>query len=329
MCVFCAAVAGGAVTVACVGDSSVGPSPADDAGADAGTPSNDASSADGSTPQDSASPQMDAGAADATDAAQCDLLAAFGAPVAITDLDASVGLARFTADELDMYFDSMMGGGKGDFDIWTASRAMVTAPFGAATDIAEVNTGGVEREPSVNGAATVMYAATGTVGAFDIIVSTRATKNDPWGAFVPAAGLNGTGSDHEPYTLVDHSAVYFTSDRSGNVDLFMAARSGGGFQTAVPVPGVNSTAVEATAVVTSDELTIFFASNRAPKSGTDFDIYIAQRASTADPFGTAVPLDTLNGSGADYPTWTSPDGCTLYYTHGGGSAPLYRTHRGD
>ncbi len=297
-----------------------------DAGADGGASGADGGGLDAGFSGDSgedAGTTVDSG----PDSAQCDLLAAFGAPVALSELDGGATSAHLTADQLSIYFESdSRPGGQGDFDIWVASRGDAGAPFGTPVDLAGVNTSGPEREPSVTGDGAFLYATTGTAGAFDIVMASRGTPLGVFSALSLVPGLNGAGSDHAPYVLPDHSAVYFTSDRGGNVDLYRAARSGGAFQAPAPVLSVNTTAIEETAVVTQDERTIFFSSNRAPKSGNDYDIYIAQRAVAGDPFGTAVALDALNGNGADYPTWVSPDGCALYFTKAGA---LHYVRRGQ
>ena len=83
------------------------------------------------------------------------------------------------------------------------------------------------------------------------------------------------------------------------------------------VPGslINGADDESFPVVTPDELTLYFSSNRANGAGLQ-DIYVARRASVSDNFGAPVNLAELNTGTNDFPTWISDDGCVLYLMSG-------------
>jgi len=116
------------------------------------------------------------------------------------------------------------------------------------------------------------------------------------------------------------------SDRNNNsksqpqFDLFRAARSGDQFGDPELVKGTNINDPEfrdSNPVVTPDELTLFFASNRRnDPNRTDTDIWMAKRSSVADGFDAPVKLENLNTVDTDVPTWVSLDGCVLYITSG-------------
>ncbi|MGC4093580.1 MAG: hypothetical protein QM756_37915 [Polyangiaceae bacterium] len=119
-----------------------------------------------------------------------------------------------------------------------------------------------------------------------------------------------------PYMLPDGSAMYFHGVALDNSDLYRAERGPNGFTAASLVDGANSAVGEAFPVVTADELTIYFLSDRPAGVGA-YDIWVASRSSTSDPFSNATPLDALNTPETEMPSWVSPDGCRLYFDRGG------------
>lgn len=63
-----------------------------------------------------------------------------------------------------------------------------------------------------------------------------------------------------------------------------------------------------------DERTIYFYSYSAMSGAGTSGIWMATRASTADPFRTPTPVSELNQAGANTePAWISNDGCVLYF----------------
>ena len=68
--------------------------------------------------------------------------------------------------------------------------------------------------------------------------------------------------------------------------------------------GVNSGERDVSSRVTADRLTLYFSSDRSGGTG-DFDIYVATRPSTEDPFGMPEALINVNRT-----PWLSPAGRT-------------------
>ena len=93
----------------------------------------------------------------------------------------------------------------------------------------------------------------------------------------------------------------------------------------------SANAGEGQPVLTVDDLTLFFASDRAT-SGFQ-DIFVASRTKVTEPFGPSNSLGpVVNSAATDSPAWVSADGCVLYFTSdrpgGAGKRDLYRTTRG-
>lgn len=181
----------------------------------------------------------------------------------------------------------------------------------------EVNTSGLDGEPTVSADGLSLFARIVPVAAscVHIALATRTSTLLAFSALQVVATVNGPTNDSDPYFLPTGNVLCFVSDRSGNYRLYRSAKSGAMFMEPTIVPGVDldTADVEATPVVSPDELTLFFGSSRTTGAG-DFDIYVATRATTADGFGQPVALTSLNTAGFDVPSWISADGCDLYFT---------------
>ena len=126
----------------------------------------------------------------------------FGEPVKFGSVAYSGDLIDcFSADGLEMYIQSRRAGGQGDYDMWVSRRASPDDVWGPPE-----NLGPAVNSPQWDGFASIstdglsLYFIS-SVGqadllATDLYVTTRATKNDPWG---PAVSLgptvNGTRQD--------------------------------------------------------------------------------------------------------------------------------------
>jgi hypothetical protein len=281
-----------------------------------------------------APPSIDA-MIDAPPPARCSASAAFGAPVAITELNTTMQDegATLSPDELTIYFSSTRTGTLGDYDIFTATRSSATAMWGTATPLAGVNTAGRERYPMISSDGLTIYVLTGMATGspnYQLSFATRASTSSTFGALAEVSTLNTTSND-EVGTILPN-AIYIASDRNGaGYDLFRAPGSGSTFSTPLPVSGVNlnlAGMTESNAVVTPNELVLFFHSNRAPQVGGG-DIWVASRTDVANGFDAPTNVQVLNTTALDVPTWVSADGCNLYITSIiSGTYNLYVSSRG-
>jgi Tol biopolymer transport system component len=280
----------------------------------------------------------DAAAGDAADArpARCDPDADFGAPEPLVGLnhedpaveDESPSL---TADELWIYFDSNRPGGEGGYDLFFARRESRDEPFSDPQPLADLNSAGPERNPAITGDGLQLYVTTGPNTALDLQVATRANDTQPFGPLSRPSELNPEGiNDATAYPM--EGAIYFASNRptAGSADqaLWRASWNGVTFEDFEMVEGedVASPVAEIHPVLTPDELTLFYASNREGSQVTD--IYVARRASRDVPFEQSERLDVVNGPGIDSPSWVSDDGCVLYLTQEQGGYEMFFATRG-
>jgi len=92
------------------------------------------------------------------------------------------------------------------------------------------------------------------------------------------------------------------------------ASSGLIFTTPVNLgPTINGPFDETSPNISSDGLTLFFASNRPTGEGNKFDIFQATRPTVNDPFGTPTPINEINSPFSDFAPSISHDGLTLFF----------------
>jgi hypothetical protein len=271
---------------------------------------------------------------DALDTRRCNLASPFGAPVAITEINTAEHEegAYLSPDELTMYFSSTRAGTLGGFDIFMATRQTRTEQWRNIVTVTGVNTSAAnERFPMVTSDGFTMYATVGGIPNYDVGVATRKSKATAFSSLAVAATINSASNDESGTILPDHSAIWFSSNYSGNYELYRAPRGSEQFENPLLVSGTsinNPTATDSSPVVTPDELTLFFLSNRAGGVGS-YDVWAAKRTSVANGFDAPVNLQTVNTATVDVPTWVSADGCVLYVTRDlAGMYDLYVATRG-
>ncbi|HUS29344.1 MAG TPA: hypothetical protein VMZ53_12585 [Kofleriaceae bacterium] len=260
-------------------------------------------------------------ASEGTDAdassSRCDVTKPFGAPSLVegvnTDEDDRWGW--LTADERTMYFARALAGGEG-FDLFTATRATASGAFGNVTMLA-TSTALSEKRPVVSGDGLTLYMEyTTAAGDADLRVATRATLTDEFSAHSSVSVDSPSSNELNPWITSDGLTLYFTSDRDGFNDIFVATRppTSASFSTPVAVAELNSTAGDYMGALSGDGLELFFGSSRDTNLAND-DIFRATRATPSGPFGAPVKVTELSDAATnEYPTWLSADRCQLLLT---------------
>jgi hypothetical protein len=75
----------------------------------------------------------------------------------------------------------------------------------------------------------------GSLGGKSIWRSTRASVNDAWGSPVPLAGIDSPYHEQSPSLTDDGLILFFSSNRNGNFDIYVAARASRQSQFGAPV----------------------------------------------------------------------------------------------
>jgi len=261
----------------------------------------------------------------------CDTTLPFNAPerLPINDLLAEAWAPRLTGDQLSLYFTSLG-------DDFVATRAGLADDFANPIPLAAINTPAAEMAASVTADGLTLFLETSRAGDVKIFSTKRNSDNEEFPAPTPVTEINSSAPgvlDIQPYVTPDGGAVYFGSTRGGASDyaLYRAQREPGSDRFAPPVAlaSLHSLTVDVWPVVSPDELTIYFASTRnlADSLGS-YDVVMATRASKDEDFGTVKNVREVNTAAGEYPSWISPDGCTLYLTRGPPNAMYVATRGG-
>jgi len=134
-----------------------------------------------------------------------------------------------SSDELELYFTSGPGrGGYGNYDLWVTMRETKFDPWGEAVNLGpRVNTSAFELDPGVSADGRALFFTVFTsdgsagYGQTDIYVTTRATKDDPWGKPVNLGSkINSAVFEGYPNVSSDGFTMFF---RYGLLDM----RTGG------------------------------------------------------------------------------------------------------
>src|SRR5262245_8792929 len=165
-----------------------------------------------------------------------------------------------------------------------------------------INTAAFEGKPALSADGLELYfvsdrpGALGGPGDQDIYVTRRISVNSAWGVpqRVPPP-VSSPFFDITPSISLDGLALYFGSNRPGPFsppwpDLWMSHRAAIGQPWGPAVnlgPGINTPLFEGSIDVSPDGRTVFFA-GVTPEFV--FDIYMASRSSTDEPFGARVKL---------------------------------------
>ncbi len=167
---------------------------------------------------------------------------------------------------------------------------------------------------------------TGGSGRFDIWMTTRPTKDDPWGEPVNLGPIVNSSADETfPSIAADGLSLYFgdghfwrASPRPGGLgscDIWVTSRPTTSDLWGPPVNlggPVNTVYHESAPSISSDGLSLFFDSKRPGGSG-NVDLWVTTRATTSDPWTEPVNLGpTVNSSSIDAAPSISADGLVLF-----------------
>jgi hypothetical protein len=239
---------------------------------------------------------------------------------------------HISTDGLELYFSEHPGapfrpGGYGLSDIWVTSRQTKDAPWGIPVNLGSVvNSSANDEHPSITADGLSLYFGSdrpSEAGAEDVWVTTRETKDSPWGKPVNLGStVNSSYSDWEPDISADGLSLYFGDYQSprpgghGAWDIYQSTRSTPSDPWSVPVnlgPIVNSSGIDAGADISVNGLTLFLTTTR-PGGFGGADIWMTTRKTQTDDWQLPLNLGPLvNTSGFDAMADITSDGSTLYF----------------
>jgi hypothetical protein len=138
----------------------------------------------------------------------------FGAPANVAELNTADwdSAPSISADGLTIFIMSDRAGGAGGQDIWMATRPSTSDPFGAPTNVAEINSADIEASPNISADSLTLYFNSdraGGEGSQDIWMATRADVNTAFDVPVNVAAINTTLDDQGPDISDDGQTMYF------------------------------------------------------------------------------------------------------------------------
>jgi len=139
-----------------------------------------------------------------------------------------------SADGLELYFGSNRSGGSGDWDVYVATRASVSAPWDTAVNLGPtVNSSDFDGHPCISSDGLTLFISSsrpGGYGDWDIWMSKRATRDDDWGEPVNLGPtINTVAGEGEPSISADGRTLYFSDWMTprpggvGEIDLWQAS----------------------------------------------------------------------------------------------------------
>lgn len=252
-------------------------------------------------------------------------------------------------DGLSLYQASNRPGGKGGLDIWVATRASTSAPWGAPQNLGEpVNSASDDFCPTPVGKSGLFFVSREPLpeacGQGDIYFSNRTqagTWAEPERLLCSPAGPNSELDEQGP-SWVDVSGtrrgkklLYFSrSSATSNVpgEIYVSERQNGArFGHATAVSELNHpTANDIQPNVRADGLEVVLSSNRSGTLGAQ-DIWVATRSSLDAPWSTPENIGSVvNTNAAESRPSFSKDGTQLLFGRAPGpegSSDIYLTTR--
>ena len=129
-----------------------------------------------------------------------------------------------TPDALVLYLVSIRSDGMGSQDIYVASRARRSDSWSAPVLVPNINSRDRDTNPHLSRDGLTLYFTTSRDGDSDIWRAVRSSPSADFDAPEPVPELNTNDGDADPWISPDGRVIYFSSNRNGDYDLFMAVR---------------------------------------------------------------------------------------------------------
>jgi hypothetical protein len=180
-------------------------------------------------------------------------------------------------------------------------------------------------DPTTTADELELYFNTSRSGAYDIWLSQRADRSDPWGDPAPVSGFNSSAQETNGVVSADGLSFWVSSRRDGqdNLDVYVSTRASrtDAWPTVTLVSELSHVTLSDTVCTVSDDgLTMAF--------GRSNDLFSVTRPSDTEPWGTPAPLDGINSAAFDGDAWMSDDQLAiLFSTTRNGSWDIFRAER--
>ncbi len=237
-------------------------------------------------------------------------------------------------DGLTLYFSRQDGPGWHYTRIYEATRPEPVGPFTSVEEISTLNYPGVHvNYPWVSPDNLRMYYyITGAIRRLKI--TERVSIYEPWQPGMDINELNALGGVANPSLTPDELRIFFTGTSvpggKGGYDIWMATRpdKNSPFANFTNLIEINSSALDAHPSISSDGLTLYFASDR----NGNLQLFKTTRKSLDTPFGAPEHLSFFDSPGSSLADpFMSSDGTTLLFAKytNAGKFDIYVSHISD
>ena len=234
------------------------------------------------------------------------------------------GAPSVTGDGLELYFECDRPSGFGSNDMWVTTRASTSDPWGEPVNLGPtVNTSYWDGASNISADGLSLFFASGRPGGSgkpDLCITTRATRDDPWGEPVNLGPtINSPYFEDGNYISADGLSLYFSSRRPdgyGDFDIWVTTRATLSDPWGEPAnlgPTINTSAWDFGPNISADGRTLFFSSGK-PGGVGGHDMYVTTRAKTSDAWKEPMNLGpTVNSSVDERCPNLSADGLAIRF----------------
>ncbi len=112
------------------------------------------------------------------------------------------------------------------YQVWLASRVAPSSSWAPPVACSSVDTANLDDDGYLmDDGLTLYFSSDRLTGSQDLFVTERPDPSSPFAAPVPLATLNeSTSSERDPWVSSDQHEIYFTSDRTGTLQIYRATR---------------------------------------------------------------------------------------------------------
>jgi Tol biopolymer transport system component len=257
----------------------------------------------------------------------------WGTPVPMAELNTSgfEAAPTMTADRLKLCFTSDRSGGLGYADIWCATRASATDPFGTPKNQSAINSSEGEYDPELSSDGTELIFQSYRSGGGDLYRAVWVPAENAFKFPEAVTALNTSSREGGPALTGNDLVLLFHSNRSGgygDLDLYMAVRSTRSSTFGAPIwlGALDSSYLDAEPALDLNGSRVVFASRRPtpPEQGQQ-----GWRLWGAEFLGnnqwSATELVQFDGYANDKISgaFIASDGSLLFHTDASGNHELY------
>lgn len=196
--------------------------------------------------------------------------------------------------------------------------------WSAPVEIAELSSGAGDDDPSLTNDLLEIYWGSrraGGAGGEDIWMAKRGSPSEPWGPAVNVAELSSSAAETTMKVTGDGLAMYFTSTRGGNADLYFTSRISRSDSWDTPqLSSLSTTNGDYGAFVRSDLRHVIFCMGDIVANEA---LYEADRATAQTTWPTPTRIDELDEPNISECDPMEPTARTLYYASSRGDGVTY------